>query len=72
MDRIRPRASGDTEMEIEIPEDATPAVYRGLVFANPGDACILLAVTVLEPAPPPRAPRATPESSKAPEDQPVA
>ena len=29
MDRIRPRASGDTEMEIEIPQDATPAVYRG-------------------------------------------
>ena len=72
MNRIRPRASGDTEMVIEIPQDATPAVYRGLVFANPGDACILLALTVLEPAPPPRAPKASPEKTEAPDVKPVA
>jgi hypothetical protein len=36
-------------MVIELPELLPPGVYRGLVFAHTGDACIQVAITVVAP-----------------------
>jgi hypothetical protein len=51
LSRIRAGTSDEMTMKIDVPSSQPQAVYRGLVFAYPGNACIPIAVTVLPAKP---------------------
>jgi hypothetical protein len=47
IERIRPRDNAETTVSVSIPTDAAQGVYRGLLFAHPGAACVHVAITVI-------------------------
>ena len=46
IDRIRPGGTDGVIISVEVPTDAAPAIYRGIVAASPGDAWAVLELTV--------------------------
>ena len=50
--RIGPRGRGTTKVTVQLDPDQDEGCYRGLLFAHPGGACIVIDVTV-RPVPPP-------------------
>jgi hypothetical protein len=76
VDFVRSRDAAPVAISIAVPNTTAPGVYRGLVQAEPGDDCVVLELTVLDPGPaavqtPPAAPEpaATPPAAPDPAPQ---
>lgn len=50
VDFVRPGGSAVVVIVVAVPPEAVPGVYRGLVQAEPGDSCVILELTVADPA----------------------
>lgn len=55
--QLGPSKSEAVEVSIKVPAKLPPGTYRGLIQAEPGDTCAVIALTVAEPPPRPAARR---------------